>query len=315
MTPFTCCTLSGQKQWPGSQKLMQNIATELDKQLRNCPFAPCTEHPAKLPRVAVCIMGAARTFADSKVHTSIKTRFVDALGGRGLGNEELYTQGDVFIWLKLAAPATPQRCFDGRRTEICSFMHRDEYTATYEGTYADIQAAVAAFRPVRTVISNETPLETHDEALSWVVEQSCWKFQSRLHMFLNNLMNYENCANMVEDREFEHNERYDWVAFTRPDFLFALHARPICDYDKEVYYAHDFVQLVPRSYAIEYFRRPLSILRGCRPEMSCCNGSLSLTVVSPEALLMEPMLRRSGMLYNHNSFFGSPLRRLHYFRE
>merc|ERR1712096_276170 len=68
LTPFACCAVPGFV-WPFSHMRRLEMATRQGRELQTNPFLPC--HAPGLARVAICIAGAARTFAHPVVHQAL----------------------------------------------------------------------------------------------------------------------------------------------------------------------------------------------------------------------------------------------------
>ena len=169
------------------------------------------------PRVAVCVVGGARTFPQEQGWRSLKRHLVEGLGGVGLGGA---SAPDVFIDLKLIddAPKTQREWkFDALSRRL------DDRLCT----------AACAFRPVALSINvNDSHAGSSQPR---ALERGCFRsgFFGHRENFMRAVSQWSSfaaCHESLVAHEARHgsDRGYDLVVLTRPDTVWYQPVRPFC---------------------------------------------------------------------------------------
>ena len=173
--------------------------------------ATCNGTSTKIPRVAHCIAGNARTLYDSRAFNTIQDHFINAFGGRY----------NTFMYLKL---------------EDDKLLDQNRFTPKVDRER--IQHAIDVLKPTSLVIGNNKPK-------SDIVNTGC-KLPgfnpSVLPRLLAQLDTLRECFRLVEAYESEHAITFDWVTRLRPDTAIVFPVKPHCFFDEAFTYLPGEIQ-------------------------------------------------------------------------
>ena len=252
--------------------------------------ALCPHRPP--PKVAVCIVGGARTFAREQAWRSLKRHLIESYGGRGLSG----STPDVFFHLKLVDD-------DPKSQKEWRFdpLHQ---------AAADVCGAACAFHPEAVALlangSHEGP--SHPAAIA----RGCFRsgfFSHREHTMraVSQWSGFAACHASLAAREARASDRYDVVLLTRPDTVWYAGVPPHCALPlwsaegRPVTITHrgpshwnstlEWLLLMPRAHA-ESVLTTAVVFDTCRPAQRCCELSRSED-------LLEYALARAGSHRQH----------------
>lgn len=183
----------------------------------------CSNTPR--PKVAVCIAGAARTFAKAPVHRSIQTNLIEAFGG------------DVTIFAAIKT--------DDVRGDLAP-----QFNGTIQSDDAVVRAALIRIgaKPENTILgAGSYP----DEKPSPKCAIKVLGNGSGSSLSLNGQVNAKvACNNLMTKAEQRMSTTFDFVILTRPDMSWSLAVRPYCMWDlKKMYNKKDWHYMFPRQEA------------------------------------------------------------------
>ena len=245
------------------------------------------------PRVAICVVGGARTFPQEQAWRSLKRNLVEGFGGVGLGAGSLAP--DVYLDLKL--------------TDEAPKTQREWHFDSISQAHAQVCAAACAFRPVglRLLGNGSTRAgPAHPAALS----RGC--FRSGFFVHTENFMravsqwsSFAACHADIERRETAAGRTYDLVALTRPDTAWYTAVKPHCMHRewREATTIHrgparwnstlEWLLLMPRKQA-RAILTTATIFDECKPHEPCC-------AIARSEDLLSLALRRAGR-WRHEPF-------------
>ena len=241
--------------------------------------ALCPQRPP--PKVAVCIVGGARTFPREQAWRSLRRHLVEAYGGRGLAKPA----PDVFLHLKLVdddAKSQKEWRFDP--------LHQPAAAAC---------SAACAFRPTSVVLLTNG---THEGPASpAALTRGCFRsgfFAHREHAMraVSQWSGFAACHASVLAHEVAHSSgRYDVVVLTRPDTVWYTPVQPHCSLTMQAADGRaltvihrgparwnatlEWLLLMPRRHA-ERILTTAKVFDECRPGEACCGISRSEDLLS-----------------------------------
>lgn len=237
--------------------------------------ALCPNRPP--PRVAICVVGAARTFPQEQAWRSLKRNLIEGFGGIGLDSPS----PDVFMHLKLVDDAPKEQ----REWRFDPLTRRLDQP---------LCAAACAFQPTALVLSanGSHAGPTRPNALA----RGC--FRSGFFGHTVNLMravsqwsSFAACHESLAAHEAKHGgRRYDVVALTRPDTVWYAGVKPHCLHElRETTVVHrgpprwnstlEWLLLMPRRHAASILNTAL-LFDSCTPGQPCCGIARSEDLLS-----------------------------------
>ena len=236
--------------------------------------------PNRQPRrVAICVVGGARTFPQEQAWRSLKRNLVEGLGGVGLGGA---AAPDVFMHLKLVddAPKTQREW---------------KFDALSQRLDDRLCMAACAFRPIALSINVN---DSHaGSSRPKALERGCFRsgFFGHTENFMRAVSQWSSfaaCHESVAAHEARHgSERgYDLVVLTRPDTVWYTAVRPFCMHElRETTAIHrgpprwnstlEWLLLMPRRHA-RAILTTASLFEICEPGKPCCSISRSEDLLS-----------------------------------
>ena len=253
--------------------------------------ALCPNRPP--PRVAVCVVGGARTFPQPQAWRSLKRNLVEAFGGVGLASGSIAP--DVYLHLKLTDDAPKSQ----REWRFDALTHSQP---------SGVCAAACSFRPsALTLMSNSSHTgPAHPRALS----RGCFRggFFGRTENFMRAVSQWSSfaqCHADVEQREAAAGVSYDLVALTRPDTVWYTAVKPHCLHSQWPHATTihrgpvrwnstlEWLLLMPRKHA-RAILTTASVFDDCMPKEGCC-------AIERSEDLLGLALRRAGR-WRHEPF-------------
>lgn len=249
------------------------------------------------PRVAVCIAGAIRTFAQEQAWRSLKRNLVEAFGGVGLAAPA----PDVFMQLKLVDDAPKGH----REWRFDTLSHR------LDGPHSEaLCRAVCAFHPVGLELGNASHAGPARPA---AVGRGCFStgfFGQRENLLraVSQWASFAACHERIAAHEEQIGRAYDLVMLTRPDTVWytavrphCLHATPYGESGSTTIHRGplrwnstlEWLLLMPRAHAA-HILTSASLFDSCERGQSCC-------AISRSEDLLAFVLGRTGR-WRHEPF-------------
>jgi len=178
--------------------------------------SPAEDDRGQPRRIAHCITGAVRTLTEERVYMSIKDNLIEALGG----------SADVFFFLE-NGDTSPRGGFAGP-LPVEDILAVTDYLGAVKVEFQEddlvfLRCQKAGRLPGRTV-------------------SSPWTAQ---------LLKWRRCFDMIQEHEYRHNMRYDWIVKSRPDMRYEYPVKQDWDAGK-VYvggiYCPDCLVALPRTH-------------------------------------------------------------------
>jgi len=192
------------------------------------------EHTAS-PKLAICIVGAARMLVDRKVHGSLERHLLSTRFARGLQK----STPDLFVSVhpddsKKVKP-------DGMKTAMSVPL-------------SSITDAMRVLTPVNYTIEEGAGPYPLDSSVRRLIKRTCY---TRPNHYINNndilgrTMNYyhshKSCHNLMVKYEEDTQQRYNNVMFSRPDIVWRKHFPRQLLSSSNMICEHDWFQVVPRK--------------------------------------------------------------------
>ena len=218
------------------------------------------------PRVAVCVVGGARTFVKEQAWRSLRRNLVEGLGGVGLAAGS--TAPDVHFHLKT---------IDDEPKKKQQEWHFDRLDVSRAG----VCAAACAFAPT----SLELLAAAHaGPAHAAARKRGCfgagfWKDEANLDRAVSQWSSFAACGASIRRAEAAAGRQYEAVALTRPDLVWYGSVQPFCLQDLTQTTVHrgpakwnstlEWLLLMPRNHA-ESLLATATLFDRCAPGERCC---------------------------------------------
>ena len=225
------------------------------------------------PRIAILLCGNFRTFGDPRVYRSIRSNFIDALGGRPT----------VFIYGKLEAE---------HLDTVYSRPHAGFVPLSLGERERVVREAAAHLNAhggpdVVMKITNRSNTAAYNSRCAWQ------RTNADTHRWANigQLDSHYQVYRMLEEYETKHSLTFMWVAKLRLDAVWVKSIAPFCTYRPgTAYLAHpmplDWFFLLPRFVAHAVFRGAYERYQACHGtsfqafEAKCCGGGITAQVAA-----------------------------------
>ncbi|KAL1522893.1 hypothetical protein AB1Y20_017858 [Prymnesium parvum] len=255
--------------------------------------ALCFNQPT--PRVAHCIVGAARTFPVERAWRSLRRNLVEAFGGIGLEAEA----ADVFFHMKLVDDALKAQ----REWRFDSLSRTDDAASVCE--------AACAFSPRGVSLLNESHAGPPHPA---AVTAGCFRSGFFAHpqnmaRAVSQWTSFNDCLGSLSAAEAAAGKRYDLVVLTRPDTIWYGAVAPFCQHDLRFTTVHrgpvrwnstlEWLLIMPRRHA-QTILGTAAVFDSCKPGERCCS-------IDRSEDLLQFALGRAGP-YQHRPFAVDILR-------
>ena len=218
------------------------------------------------PRVAICVVGGARTFVKEQAWRSLRRNLVEGLGGVGLAAGS--TAPDVHFHLKT---------IDDEPKKKQQEWHFDRLDVSRAG----VCAAACAFAPT----SLELLAAAHaGPAHAAARKRGCfgagfWKDEANLDRAVSQWSSFAACGASIRRAEAAAGRQYEAVALTRPDLVWYGSVQPFCLQDLTQTTVHrgpakwnstlEWLLLMPRNHA-ESLLATATLFDRCAPGERCC---------------------------------------------
>jgi len=215
------------------------------------PNMVCSAHVR--PRVATCITGLVRTFSSPIVYRTLKTNLVDAFGGEQV----------VVLYLRR-----------GR-----GFSHQGLATEGLEPSQASIDQAIAHLAPAKVEWGKQDEFASTTVCGNGDGYSRGASERRRQTNYINSLVAQAASAHrlhaMLLQLERERGIVFDLVLKLRSDLAFPVPIHPYCFWrDDAVYAKHDWLWLMPRSFAAAVLHEPWERYQDC--STSCFAGACTI---------------------------------------
>jgi len=188
------------------------------------------------PKLAICIVGAARMMVNEKVHGSLERHLLSTKYARGL----LKATPDLFVSVH-----------PGDSTKI----KPDHLASAMSVPVSSIRDVMLVLKPVNYTIEEGTGPYPFDASVrNFIGKQTCYTHR---HTYLsnvdiigrtmNNYYSHKSCHNLLVKHEEDTLLRYDNVMFSRPDIVWRSDFPRQLLSPNNMIFGHDWYQVVPRK--------------------------------------------------------------------
>jgi len=199
------------------------------------------EH-ADPPKLAICIVGAARMIVNEKVHGSLERHLLSTKYARGL----LKNTPDLFVSVH---PGDSKK------------IKPDGLHSSMSVPESSIRDVMRILTPVNYTIEEGTgPYPFDFSVRHFIPEKLCYKskfYHTNEHYnyftsdvlgrTMNNFYSHKSCHNLVVKHENDTRLRYDNVMFSRPDIVWRKDFPRALLSRNKMTFGHDWYQVVPRK--------------------------------------------------------------------
>lgn len=204
----------------------------------------CLNHSSKPLKTAFCIVGSARTFATPLVTTLLKLHWMDALAPKQMKNSFFFLKSRDSFKLnyhhQLMAPSAVFHAHSDKASSLSAIVaslnllqpHIVEAvilngSGTYEGTgWRPALDGGSAWSAVRQ--SDDSRWLAFKSSRCPIVNRSVYPLDNTEERLLNNLLAISWCADAIKRDERRSSQKYDVVAYTRPDLVRWTPMKPFC---------------------------------------------------------------------------------------
>jgi len=188
------------------------------------------------PKLAICIVGAARMLVNEKVHYSLERHLLSTQFASGL----LKATPDLFVSVH---PGDSNR------------VKPDHLHTAMSVSVSSIRDVMRMLTPVNyTIEDGAGPYPFDANVRKFIRKKTCYTRGKRymnnddiLGRTMNKYHSYKSCHNLVVKHEEDTLLRYDNVMFSRPDIVWRLNfPRQLLSSSKMIF-GYDWYQVVPRN--------------------------------------------------------------------